>query len=85
MDRKTYEKTTEQQFKGRRVISLRKMRTGMFELPPGMSWTIERKQGGFNLLSDPCPHCGIRAYMSKVRPQDVDFTDMQNIWPERPY
>jgi len=81
MDRKTYEKTKAGEFIGRKVISLRPMRNGMFIFPAGMTWTIEGKQGGFALLSDPCPHCGIKAYINKVQPVDVDFTDDQRLWP----
>ncbi len=82
MDRKTYERTREKEFIGRKVKSLRSMSNRLYRFPAGMTWTIERKQGGFELLSDPCPHCGIRAYVNKVSPGSVDFTDQANIWPE---
>jgi len=82
MDRKTYEKTTEKEFIGRKVKSLIPMQNGMFKFPAGMTWTIHRKQAGFQLLSDRCPHCGIRAYISKVQPRDVDFTDQAELWPK---
>lgn len=82
MEQKTYDKTTEKEFIGRKVKSLKTMRNGMFNFPAGMTWTIQRKQGGFELLSDPCPHCGIRAYINKVSPADVDFTDQLGLWPK---
>ena len=82
MDRKTYERTREREFIGRKVMSLVPMRSGLYQFPAGMTWTIKGKQGGFELLSDPCPHCGIQAFITKVSPGSVDFTDQQNLWPE---
>ena len=82
MDRKIYERTTEKEFIGRRVISLVKLRNGQCQLPTGTTFTIEGKQGGFELLSDQCPHCGIKIWITKVPPRDVDFTDQQNLWPK---
>lgn len=81
MDRKTYDKTTEKEFIGRKVVSLIRMKNGMMNIPAGVTWTIQRKQAGFELMSDPCPHCGIRVYISKVQPRDVEFTDQENLWP----
>jgi len=76
-----YERTAERQFIGRKVKSLRPMSNGLFHFPAGMTFTIRRKQGGFELLSDPCPHCGIAAYVSKVEPQAVEFTGEETFWP----
>lgn len=81
MDRKTYETTTNGEFKGRKVINLVPLTNGLYKFPPGMTWTIERKQGGFDLLSDSCPHCGIQARVTKTPAHAVDFTDQQNLWP----
>jgi len=81
MDRRTYERTKETDFIGQKVISLRSMKNGLYRFPAGMTFTIKRKQGGFELQSDPCPHCGIQAYINKVQPIDVNFTDQQGLWP----
>ena len=81
MDRKTYKKTTAIKFIGRKVKSLRSMSNGLYRFPAGMTFTIKRKQGGFELLSDPCPHCGIQAFINKVEPQAVDFTGQESLWP----
>ena len=83
MDQKTYNNTRESELIGRKVISLRSLRNGQCIMPAGSTFTIERKQGGFHLVSDPCPHCGIRVFISKVAPQDVNFTDQQNLWPKQ--
>lgn len=81
MDKKTYNKTTEAEFIGRKVISLVPFSNGMYRFPAGMTFTIQGKQGGLSLISDPCPHCSIRAHISKVQPGYVDFTDQENLWP----
>lgn len=81
MDRRTYNKTTEKEFIGRKVKSLRPMKNGLYRFPAGMTFTIQRKQGGFELLSDPCPHCGIRATVNKVQPHDVVFVGEETLWP----
>ncbi len=82
MDRKTYERTTEKNFIGRKVKSLRPISNGLYRFPAGMTFTIEGKQKGFALLSDPCPHCGIQAYINKVEPQAVDFTGQEALWTQ---
>ena len=81
MDRKTYERTREIDFVGRKVKSLKSMSNGLYRFPAGMTFTIERKWAGFELLSDPCPHCGIQAFINRVEPQAVDFTDQPALWP----
>lgn len=82
MDGKTYRGTTEQQFIGRKVKSLRPMSNGRYRFPAGMTFTIKRKYGGFELLSDPCPHCGIQAFINRVKPDAVDFAGQDTLWPE---
>jgi hypothetical protein len=81
MDSRTYKKTTEKEFIGRKVISLLPMSNGLYRFPAGITWTIKRKHSGFELLSDPCPHCGIQAAISKVGYWEVDFTDQRSLWP----
>ena len=80
MDRRTYNKTTEKEFIGRKVKSIRALKNGLYRFPAGMVFTIQRKQGGFELLSDPCPHCGIQASVSKVEPQAVEFVGQETLW-----
>ncbi|MBA7658439.1 hypothetical protein ES703_66390 [subsurface metagenome] len=79
MDRKTYERTTERLFKGRRVMSLRRLTNGWCSMPMFTIYTIEGKQGGFTLISDECPTCGIRMSVSRVPPQDVDLIDQASL------
>jgi len=81
MDRRMYDKTRDAEFRGRKVKSLVKLSNGLYAFPAGITWTIRRKQGGFEMISDPYPHCGIQAFICKVPPGDVDFTDNVPLWP----
>jgi len=71
MDRKTYERTTEKEFIGRKVKSLYILTNGMGQFPAGTVWIIRAKFNGFWLRSDPCPHCGCQANISRVEPSNV--------------
>ena len=42
-------------------------------MPAGTIRVIERKRGGFGLLSDPCPTCGIQMSINKVSPYKVEL------------
>ncbi len=75
MDRKTYKRTTENEFIGRKVKNLTTLTSQLGKFPAGMIWTIERKSRGFELISDPCPHCGIRACITKVPPRAVELIE----------
>lgn len=75
MDRKTYDKTTEKEFVGKKVKSLIPLSNGLYKIPAGTIWTIQRKWKGFGLWSDPCLHCGVRVHISDVSPRDVDFAN----------
>ena len=77
MDIKTYERISENDFIGRKVKSLVPFRSGMFKFPVGITLTIRRKYGGFELITDPCPHCGVAAYINKVRPRDVELIEAE--------
>jgi len=82
MDWKTYKKTTANKFIGRKVKSLCKMSNGLYIFPAGMTFTIKGKGGGFELLSDPCPRCGIQACVNKVEPTAVELiTGQEALWP----
>jgi len=83
MDRKTYEKTKAGEFIGRKVISLRPMRNGMFIFPAGMTWTIEGKQGGFALLSDPAPTVELRLTSTRCN-RSMWILQTTNVYGPRP-
>lgn len=70
-----YKRNSTDFFKGKKVISLRKLRNGWSELPAGTVFTIEDKSGGFSLQSDPCKCCGVRVYIRKVHPSAVDIVE----------
>jgi len=73
MDRKTYEKTTAKEFIGRKVKSLVALTSGRYKFPAGTIFAISDKYNGFDLWSDPCPHCGVSASINKVPPRNVEL------------
>lgn len=73
MDRKMYRYLTDAQFRGRKVKSRFEMRNGRFVIPAGTIFTIVKKFGGFSLISDSCPTCGVAVSISKVQPFDIDL------------
>lgn len=70
-----YRKMTEAQLKGRRVVATRDLQTGQIRVPAGTVLTVQRKFGGLDLISDPCPHCGIRPFLRRVPPQALNLLD----------
>lgn len=68
-----YIKTSESKFRGRRVKVLQPLNNGWGTIPAGTIATIVRKWKGFTLEADPCPCCGLRASISKVKFYDVDL------------
>lgn len=79
MDKKTYDKTLDREFRGRKVKTLVVLSNGWCKIPPGTVCTVTKKLGGLHLESDPCPHCGVRVSISYVPPKDVDFVDQGKI------
>lgn len=75
MDRKTYEKITDREFRGRKVKTLVELSNGWCRIPPGTVCTVTKKYDGFDLLGDPCITCGVKVAISHVPPRDVDFVD----------
>lgn len=75
MDKKTYDKTPNREFRGRKVKTLVVLSNGWCKIPQGAVCTVTKKLGGLHLEIDPCPHCGVRVRISYVPPKDVDFVD----------
>jgi len=73
MDAKTYETTTEKSFMGRKVRTLVKMQNSLLVIPEGSTCKITRKFGGFNLIADPCEHCGVQIRITRVPHRDVEL------------
>ena len=71
MNRGAYAHTPEWKLKGRKVRTMRDLENGWGRIPAGTIATITKKHGGFSLMTEPCPHCGLRASISKVQYQDV--------------
>lgn len=53
------------------VESVRPIHTGAYEIPAGTKFKVRKKRAGFGLLSEPCPHCGIKVRVYKVPPGSV--------------
>ncbi len=75
MDLKTYDRTTDKQFRGRQVRTLVQLKNGWAEIPAGTLATIIRKRKGFVLETVACPHCGVKVYISHVGPARVDLVE----------
>ena len=73
MDNKTYQKMTEAQVRGRRIITRRPLSNSYLQLPTGSIATITNKRSGYDLTFDPCPHCGVKALLHKVSPRALDL------------
>lgn len=68
-----YAALTEAQLKGRQVITRVPIRCRAYSLPAGATLTIARKFSGLDLEGLPCEHCGVRIYVRRVPPWDVDL------------
>ena len=73
MTSREYQTLTNDLAKGRRVITLREMRTHYFIVPAYSQATITRKFNGFDLEFDHCASCGVRVRMCRVPRQDVEL------------
>lgn len=67
-----YERKTEKEWKKVKVITKVKMQNGFMEIPAGTVCRIVQKYGGFSLKSEPCGKCGIRVFISRVQPENVE-------------
>jgi len=51
---------------GARVWSLRPLRNGHFEVPPGAEGTVTFKRSGLDVRFDRCDTCGVRPLVSRI-------------------
>ena len=70
---KWYRKTEEWWKKRTNLITSRHLSNGQTKIPAGTRVRVNRKFGGFGLISDPCPHCGIRVQIHGVHISDLGF------------
>jgi len=82
MDRKTYDKMRDREFRGRKVKTTRVLTNGWCIIPLGTVCTVTGKFGGLDFVSDPCPQCGVRVNISRVSPEDVDLVDQGKLAEE---
>jgi hypothetical protein len=76
VSRKEYERKSEDYWKRVTVRTNRVLRNGWMEIPAGTLCRITDKRGGFKLETEPCKCCGVRVYISKVLPEDVDVVSI---------
>ncbi len=58
---------------GRRVRALRALSNGNLTVPPGKILTVARNWKGLELVSDPCPHCGVKIRITRVSVHSVEL------------
>ena len=59
-------------YKGMKVRSTKLLRNGRIEVPQGTVMTILDWYRGASVKTDPCPHCGVRVYITKVAESDME-------------
>ena len=87
MEIKTYRKMTAAQVIDRKVITIQPISNSYVRMPTGSIATIAGKQDGYQLIFDPCPHCGVKAIFHNVTPQALDLLpkDPETTTPEANY
>jgi len=60
---------------GLRVRSRKDLRNALGKIPAGTIFTVNRNYAGLQLESDPCPHCGVRFFITKVSERDVTIIE----------
>lgn len=62
-------------WEGRRVRLLREVESGRLLLRAGTILPVVGKFKGLTLRSEPCGHCGVSVYITKVPPSAIEFVD----------
>lgn len=57
---------------GMRIKARVKMRNGYVTVPVGAKGTVRYALGGLSIDFDPCKHCGLGAYITRVESRDVE-------------
>lgn len=69
---------------GLRVVSCVPLSNGLARLPAGTFWRVKRNYGGLELVSEPCPTCGIRLRITRVPERDVNIVESDDDDNEAP-
>ncbi len=56
---------------GATVETPKPIRNGMGSMPAGTHCVVKENYKGLSLESDPCPHCGIQFYVTRVSEESV--------------
>ncbi len=79
MDAIKFKNKTDDWWKGKKVKSLVELKNSWASLPAGTIFTVERKWAGLQLRSDPCEHCGMRLYITKVPYESLEIIEITKI------
>lgn len=60
-------------WRGKRVRLVNDIRNGAAKFPAGTMGTVEGVNPGLRLVGDPCTHCGVRLYITRVPTSDVEL------------
>ncbi len=58
---------------GRKVRALSALSSGRLAIPEGRILTVQRNWKGLTLVTDPCPSCGVRIYITRVSVHSVEL------------
>lgn len=58
---------------GRKVRALRALSNGNLAIPEGKILTVKRYWKGLTLVTDGCPNCGVRLFITRVSEHDVEL------------
>lgn len=67
---------------GKRVRLVRAIANGWGEYPAGTAATVDDALSGLGLKGEGCPHCGVRMFIRRVDPADVEVIPPEEPEPE---
>ena len=62
---------------GLKVRTLRELRNGQHWIPTGTIFTVESGHRKAFLVSEPCPACGVRVYITQVGWDAIEVVDQE--------
>ena len=62
---------------GRKVRTLRELRNYWGMIPAGTVCAVDDNHSGLRLATEPCDHCGVKIYISRVPESDVELLPLE--------
>jgi hypothetical protein len=72
---KKYQRKTDQWWRGRKVVFVKKIMSGISAIAPGTVVIVKKKYGGLRIEGNMCPHCGASPIISHVDYSDLVLYD----------